>query len=110
MTSTHKIPKKITAILAIVFLLPALYIFGIWIKVFNRDITQAQKISEFTEHFPSFLSEYKMILYISIACCLIAMVLAAKSFKQRLLSLRIAMWLTVMLASLIFFLNIFQLL
>ncbi len=110
MTSTHKVPKKITAILAIVFLLPALYIFGIWIKVFNRDITQAQKISEFTEHFPSFLSEYKMILYISIACCLIAMVLAAKSFKQRLLSLRIAMWLTVMLASLIFFLNIFQLL
>jgi len=109
MTSTHKVPKKITAILAIVFLLPALYIFGLWINVFSQDISPVQKVTEFTEHFPSLMSDYKLIMYISMACCLTAIVLAAKSFKQRLLSLRIAMWLTVMIASLIFFLNIFQL-
>ena len=110
MSSTHKVPKKITAILAIVFLLPALYIFGLWINAFSKDISTPQKINEFTDHFPSPLNDYKVIMYISIACCLTAMVLAAKSFKQRLLLLRIAMWLTVMVASLIFFLNIFQLL
>jgi len=110
MSSTHQVPKKITAILAIVFLLPALYIFGLWINIYNQDLTPSQLVSQFTGHFPSFVSSYKVIIYFSIACCLISMVLAAKSFKQRLLSLRIAMWLTVMAASLIFFVDIFQLL
>lgn len=110
MSSTHKVPKKITAILAIICLLPAVYIFIIWIKIFNQDITPAQKVSTFTEQFPSFMSDYKTIMYISIAFCVAAMILAARGFKQRLLSLRIAMWLTVMAASLIFFLNVFQLL
>ena len=110
MSSPHKVPKKITAILAIVFLLPAVYIFGLWINVFSKDTTPLQKIGEFTDHFPALLSDYKVIMYISIGCCLTAMILAAKSFKQRLLSLRIAMWLTVMISSLIFFMDIFQLL
>jgi len=110
MSSTHKVPKKITAILAIVFLLPALYIFVLWINVYKQDLTPAQLISEFTDHFPSFISSYKVIIYFSMICCLISMILAAKSFKQNLLSLRIAMWLTVMVASLIFFVDIFQLL
>ncbi|MDB5200183.1 MAG: hypothetical protein JWO92_2146 [Chitinophagaceae bacterium] len=109
MTSTHKVPKKITAILAVAFLLPALYIFGLWMKVFSQDVTPAQKVVEFTDHFPASISDYKIIMYTSMACCLIAMVLAAKSFKQRLLSLRITMWLIVMIASLIFLLDVFQL-
>lgn len=110
MTSTHKVPKKITAILAVLFLLPALYIFGIWTNVFRQDISQAQKIDMFTDRFPSLIADYKTILYISIVCCITAMVLAAKSFKQPLLSIRITMWLTVIIAALIFFLTIFQLL
>ena len=109
MTSTHKVPKKITAILAIVFLIPAVYIFGVWLRVFSGDLTPAQKIDSFINHFPSFITEYKWIIYFSMVCCLVAMVLAAKSFKQPLLSLRITMWLTVMVASLIFFVDIFQL-
>jgi hypothetical protein len=110
MTSTHKVPKKITAILAIVFILPAVYILGLWINVFGHDITQAQKVEEFTGHFPSFIRDPKLITFISMASCIIAVIFAAKSFKQKLLSLRIAMWLIVMIASLIFFLDIFQLL
>lgn len=110
MTSTHKVPKKITAILAIVFLLPALYIHGIWINVSGQDNTQAQKVEEFTGYFPSFINDPGTITYISMACCILAIIFAVKSFTQRLLSLRIAMWLTVMIASLIFFLDIFQLL
>jgi len=109
MTSTHKAPKKITAILAIIFLLPVAYIFLIWVNVFTQDITPTKKIGEFTQQFPAFLNDYKVIICISAACCLIAMILAAKSFKQPLLSLRIAMWLTVMIASLIFLIDIFQL-
>ena len=110
MTKTHKAPKKVIAVLAIVFLLPAVYIFAVWIKAFNQDITQAQKVVEFTDRFPSFIGSYNMVVYISMAFCIAAMILAAKSFKQPLLSLRIAMWLVVMAASLILFVDLFQLL
>ena len=51
MTSTHKPPKRNTAVLAIIFLLPALYIFAVWINVFQQDITTEQKVTEFTEKF-----------------------------------------------------------
>ncbi|MDQ6757903.1 MAG: hypothetical protein M3004_13305 [Bacteroidota bacterium] len=110
MTSTHKVPKKITAILAIVFLLPALYIFGIWFKIFNlnSDLNQAEKISAFTAHFPSGLNDIKMITYLSIACCIVAMVLAAKSFKQPIIFLRVSMFITVFVAALILVLDVSQ--
>jgi hypothetical protein len=110
MTSTHKVPKKISAVFAIIFLLPAVYIFAIWTNTFSQDVSQSQKITLFTDHFPHFLNDYKTILWISIVSSLAAMVLAAKSFKQPIIALRIAMWLTVIIAALIFFLDIFQLL
>ncbi len=110
MTSTHKVPKKITAILAIVFLLPAIYIFVLWLNIFRQDLSPSQKIGTFTDYFPSVISDYQTILVISITCCVIAMALAAKGFKQPSLFLRILMWLTVIVAALIFFLTIFQLL
>jgi hypothetical protein len=112
MTTTHKThhtPKRTTAILAIIFLLPAIYIFGLWVNVFSKDLTPAQKITDFTGNFPSFMSDYKILMVVSMACCIVAMILASKSFKQRLLSLRIAMWLAVMIATLIFFVDVFQL-
>jgi len=71
MTSTHTLPKKITAVFALIFLVPPVYIFAIWSKVFSQDITQAQKISSFSDHFPAFLRDYKIILYFSIACCIL---------------------------------------
>lgn len=110
MTSTHKVPKKITAILAILFILPALYIYGVWMTVAGDDIAQEQKIEQFTGHFPSFISDNKILSLISIACCIIAMILAAKSFKQPMIFLRITMWLIVMIAFLLLVLNVFQLL
>lgn len=109
MTSTHNVPKKITAIAAIIFLLPAIIIFGLWMNTFSSDITPAQKFEAFTERFPSFMNDYKLIMGVSMACCITALILAAKSFKQRLLSLRIVMLLTVIIASLIFFVDLFQL-
>lgn len=109
MTSTHKVPKKISAFLALIFLLPALYIFIVWVNVFSQDISQIQKISLFTSKF-GFLNDYRSILYVAIACSILAMIFAAKSFKQPIIGLRIAMFVTVIIAALIFFLTVFQLL
>ena len=109
MTSTHKVPKKITAFLALIFLAPALYIFIVWLNAFNQDISQTQKISLFTSHFV-ILNDYRSLLYVTVACSIVAMIFAAKSFKQPIIGLRIAMFVTVIVAALIFFLIVFQLL
>ena len=112
MTKTHQQHKKTTAILAIVFLLPALYIFGVWLKVFNfnSDLNQAEKIAAFTGYFPKGLNDIKIITYFSMACCIVAMVLAAKSFKHPLVFLRVAMFITVIAAALIFVVDLSNLL
>jgi heme/copper-type cytochrome/quinol oxidase subunit 3 len=105
---THHTPKKFTAILAIIFLIPALYIFGIWLNVYqDPDASQTEKVSGFLRHFPSGLN-INIINSVSIGFCLAAVIFAAISFKQRLLSLRIIMMLTVLAASLIILLDIFQ--
>jgi hypothetical protein len=109
MTATHNVPKKITAVLALVFLLPAVYIFAIWLKVYSpQDDSIARKDALFTSYFPGQINDVSILHYISIAFCITAIILAAKSFRQKNLLLRIAMMLTVLVASLIFFLNVFQ--
>ena len=111
MTSTHSFPKKITAIFAIIFLVPALYIFSVWVKVYRQyDESIAQKDSSFSSHFPGQINDVNIIHYVSMAFCLTAIILAAKSFRQKSLVLRILMMLTVFVASLIYFLNVFQVL
>lgn len=110
MTSTHKLPKKITAVLAIIFLLPALYIFAIWIQVLNANAesSQAEKVSIFKSYFPAFIANGNLITYISMVCCIAAMILASKSFKQPIIFLRIMMFITVIAAALMLLLDIFQ--
>ena len=111
MTSTHQVPKKISAIFAILFLLPALYIFGVWLKIYRQeDLSIAQKNSLFTNSFPLHINDVKVIHYLCMAFAIVAIILAAKSFRQKKLFLRIIMMLTVLIGALIFFMNIFQVL
>ena len=110
MSSTHSVPKKILAILALISLVPAIYIFGKWLKVYQQsDISVAQQDSLFTDSFPG-NPDVKTVLYIGIGFCLLAIILAAKGFRQRELYLRIAMMVTVIIAAFIFFMSVFQVL
>ena len=109
MTTTHNVPKKITALFAIIFLVPAIYIFSIWLKVYKQDISPVQQESLFSNYFPGNL-DIKTWLYICIGFCLISVIFAAKSFRQRELYLRILMMTTVIIAAFIFFISVFQVL
>lgn len=108
MTSTHKIPKKIDAILAILFIIPPVYIYIIWITVASDNNSQIQNVKAFTNHFPPIVSSIISLALISISCCILALIFAAKSFKQPLLLLRITSWVVVIIGSFLLFLNIFQ--
>jgi len=110
MTKTHHYHKKSLAIIAMLFLLPPLYIQSAWLKVWfsDADANQFEKETGFLRFFPGSLS-VKLIDVISIVCCLVAIILASMSFRQHNLSLRILMMLTVIFGSLLFLLDIFQL-
>lgn len=110
MTTTHTVPKKITAILSLIALLPAIYIFSMWLKVYpQKDLSAAHQDTLFRDSFPGNL-DVKTLLYICMAFCLLSIFLAAKGFRQRELYLRIVMMITVIIAAFIFFMSVFQVL
>ncbi len=111
MTTRSHVPSKVTAIIAMVFLLPPLILFIMWssIGLQGSGLNAAEKISAYLNKFPAGLQNFNAIHIISIVCCLLATVFAARSFRKRLLSVRILMMLTVLVAMFILLFDIYQL-
>ena len=109
---TNYAKKQMMAVLAIIFLLPALWITGTWIEVWNShsELTSAARDSHFLEHFPSFMSTTAYVAVINFVCGIISLTLAARSFKQRSLFLRILTMITAMVAFLVLVLTFFMIL
>ena len=100
MSTKSHVPGKITAAIAIVFLLPPLVFFMMWSSIGLRysDISNSDKTDTFLGYFPAFLKNMTTVHVISLACCVIAIILASRSFKKHLISLRVLMLITVVLA------------
>lgn len=111
MTTTSHVPSKVSAAIAIVFLLPALIFFIMWssIGLQGTGLNANEKISAYLGKFPVFMQNLTTINIISIVCCLLAIVFAARSFKKHLLSVRVLMMLTVLVALFIILFDIYQL-
>ncbi len=109
-TSSH-VSRRFTAVLAILFLLPALIFFIMWWSISLRysGINESEQMDTFLGYFPQWLKSINIIHAVSIICCVVAVVLAARSFKKRLLSVRILMLLTVLIAIFIILFDISQL-
>lgn len=112
MTTKSHVPSKVTAIIAIAFLLPALILFIMWssIGLQGSGLNAAEKISAYLDKFPSVLQNFTAIHIISIVCCLLATFFAARSFRKRELSIRVLMMLTVLVAMFILLFDIYQML
>ena len=110
MTTKSHVPSKVTAIIALVFLLPALILFIMWssIGLQGSDLNAEEKISAYLAKFPSLIQNLYTIHIISIVCCLIAIGFAARSFRKHLLSIRILMMLTVLVAMFILLFDVYQ--
>ncbi|MFS8082450.1 MAG: hypothetical protein ACMG51_03275 [Ginsengibacter sp.] len=108
-TSSH-VSRRITASLAILFLLPSLILFIIWstIGLSATNISAQDKIDRFTSHFPSWTS-FTGIQIFSIVCCVVSISLAARSFKKHLLWVRVMMLMVVIVALFIILFNVYQL-
>lgn len=110
MSTKSHISRRLTAVLAVLFLLPALIFFIMWWSVGLRysGINESEQIEAFLGYFPAWLKNIDVIHTISIICSIAAIVLAARSFKKRLLAVRILMLLTVLIAIFLILFDISQ--
>ena len=110
MATTSHVSRKTTAILAIIFLLPALILFVMWssIGLHASGLSAEEQISTYLGYFPKGLQSFRLIHIISIVCCVAAIILAARSSSKHLLSVRVLMMLTVVAALFILLFDIYQ--
>ena len=108
-TNTH-VHKVYTAILSVIIVLPPIIFYFMYTSIGWRysDISQVDKVDTFTGYFPGFLRNINVIHAISIVCCLVAIILAARSFRKRSLSLRITTLIVVLVAIMILFFDFSQ--
>jgi hypothetical protein len=112
MSTKSHLPGKITAGLSVVFLIPPLILFIMWSSVGLRypDMSDSSKMDTYLGYFPKFLQDIPLINIFSIVCCIIAIILASRSFKKHLLSIRLLMLITVLLAIFLILFDIIQIL
>lgn len=110
MSTKSHVPRKITAALAILFLLPPLILFIMWSSIGLKysGMGASDQMDTYLSYFPDWLKNINTIHAISIGSCIIAIVLAARSFKKHLLSVRVLMLLTVLAAIFIILFDIYQ--
>ena len=110
MSTKSHVSRKVTAALAIIFLLPPLIMFVMWSSIGLRysGIDADEQMDTYLDYFPEWLKNINTIHAISIVCCIIAIVLAARSFKKHLLSVRVLMLLTVLASIFIILFDIYQ--
>lgn len=110
MSTKSHISRKATAVLAIIFLLPSLIMFIMWSSIGLRysGINADDQMDIYLTYFPAWLKNINTIHTISIVCCIIAIILAARSFKKHLLSVRVLMLLTVLASIFIILFDIYQ--
>lgn len=110
MTKSSHISRKATAALAIIFLLPALIFFMMWSSIGLKatGLNAQEKMSTYLDYFPSWLHNISTIHIISITCCLLAIIFAIRSFSKNLLSVRVLMFLAVIIAFFILLFDVYQ--
>lgn len=111
MTTNAHTSRRLTATLAIIFFLIALVIFIGWSSVGIKygAVNERDHIDIFLSYFPGWIQNFTGITIFSLICCVIAMVLAGRSYKKRLLSIRVLMLLVVIGSIFLAIFNIAQL-
>lgn len=109
--STHpKLTSRSSATLAVLFFLPPLILFIAWsfMGLGHGTMSEAQRVQTFLGYFPDWMNSMAGIHIIALVLCIVAMVLASRSFKKRVLSIRVTMLIVVICAIFLIIFNIYQ--
>ena len=110
MSTSHYISKKTTAILSVVFFLIPAWFFAVWARLGWKDpeMDVDDKVRIYLSYFPRFLQSVGRIHYISIVCCIMAIIVSAYAYKQHYLYIKILMMLIVLFSFFMLVFNIYQ--
>ena len=111
MSTKSKVSKKSSAGLSVLFFLPALILFLMWVTLGWRYgfMSEGEKKDNFLSSFPDWMQNFSAIHILSMIFCIVAIYFAAGSFKNNLLSIRILMMVVVMFSIFIILFDIAQL-
>jgi len=103
-------PKKTYELIAIILLLPALYIQIKWLQVFNdgSSLSPSARTERFLDTFPSMIASGRLIALLSLIFAVAAVVFASRSFNQPKIAWRVSSLIVVLIGSLIALLSAFQ--
>jgi hypothetical protein len=77
---TPRSPKILTIVGLICLFVPIL-ILGLWIHAFNLGTTQIERVEIFTSYFPGFLQDIFAITFLSMAFCILTIILSSIALK-----------------------------
>ena len=83
-------------------------LYGLWVYAFKLGSTQAERVTIFKDYFPDFLNGRWDTTFISIAFCVVAILLSTLNLKKLKNFWRTLNILIVVISSLLLFLNLFS--
>lgn len=112
MTKKSHVSQKKNALIAGVFLLIPLILFLLWLFAVNGlgDVNESQLLDHYSDYFPAWIKNVKVVFIISIIFSLLAVVYSSKNFRKESLSLRLSMLFVCLAGIFIFLFNIYHLL
>ena len=99
--------SKILSFFAWIFFLIPASILALWMYAFNQGSTQAERLVVFHAYLPELLHPYNASSVLSLVCCALAVVFSAISNSAASGVRRVSNVLVMLLASLLFMLNLF---
>lgn len=108
MKSTNQTSLKIATLISLICSLIPLTIYGLWVYAFKLGSTQAERVTIFKDYFPDFLNGRWDTTFISIAFCVVAILLSTLNLKKLKNFWRTLNILIVVISSLLLFLNLFS--
>lgn len=111
MSTKSKVSKKSSALLAVLFILPAFILFLMWATLGWRFgyLSDAEKQDSFLSSFPEWMQHFAAIHILSMIFCIVAINFASGSFKTKQVWERVIMMIIVMFAIFIILFDIAQL-
>ena len=106
--SNKSLLKRLTLV-SLIFLSIPLIIYGLWTHAFKLGTTQVERVDIFYSYFPELLQGRYVLAYISIAFCLLTIILSSISLKLSGIFWKTLNIIILIINSLLLLLNLFQL-
>ncbi|MEO6134363.1 MAG: hypothetical protein ABIP35_04360 [Ginsengibacter sp.] len=111
MSTKSHVSSRSTAVISMIVFLPALIIFALWSTIGMRfsGLSRSEQVDYFLDYFPGWLQNMTVLHVLSIVLCVIAITLASRSFRKKLLWVRVTMLMIVFISIFLILFDIYQL-